>query len=267
MKIAYYKSVWGMDGTLYEQLEKIAAAGYDGVECGVPEASCRKEFLSRLRGHGLSFIAQVQTVPDHYDSYKRQVEDAAALLPECIVCHSGRDTMTWREQVSLYDKVTAFEQGFPIPVAHETHRGRPTFAPWTTNALLERYPDLKICADFSHWCCVCESLLEDQQERMALPAARTIHIHARVGFAQGPQVPDPGAPEYAAELAAHEEWWKRVIKHHMRAGSGQLTVTAEYGPQRYMPSIPYEDRPVADLWEVCNWAADRFRSMCEGLEG
>jgi hypothetical protein len=37
-------------------------------------------------------------------------------------------------------------------------------------------------------------------------------IHARVGYCAGPQVPDPSAPEYAKEVAAHFKYWKEVMK-------------------------------------------------------
>ena len=37
-------------------------------------------------------------------------------------------------------------------------------------------------------------------------------IHARVGYEEGPQVPDPAAPEYAGEVKCHMGWWEAIMK-------------------------------------------------------
>lgn len=78
--------------------------------------------------------------------------------------------------------------------------------------VLIRIDGLKINADFSHWCCVCESLLDAEESHMAAVIERTIHIHGRVGYAEGPQVSDPRAPEYHKELERHEDWWERIVQ-------------------------------------------------------
>ena len=49
-------------------------------------------------------------------------------------------------------------------------------------------------------------------------------IHARVGYEEGPQVPDPAAPEYAAEVKCHMGWWESIMTvcrrhHHYRRRS------------------------------------------------
>ncbi len=55
---------------------------------------------------------------------------------------------------------------------------------------------MKINADFSHWVCVTESYLENFQDELNEAIYRAEHIHARVGFTQGPQIPDPGLPAW-----------------------------------------------------------------------
>ncbi len=79
-----------------------------------------------------------------------------------------------------------------IRIAHETHRGRILYNPWITRDLCVKYADLKLTADLSHFCVVAERVFAhddaDWMEVMEQVAAHTIHIHARVGYAQGPQV-------------------------------------------------------------------------------
>jgi hypothetical protein len=269
MKVKSIKSLWGMEGSLESQFERIASAGYDGIESPLPNMieklfgfpAEEKLFRRLLEQYELEYIAMVFTDgPNHAESFSEQVERAAELAPIMINSHSAGDNMTFYEQVGFFQEALAVEQKVGIPVGHETHRGRAMFTPWTTGALLREFPELKLTADFSHWVCVCESLLDNQKDHMELAINRAIHIHTRVGYAQGPQVPHPGAPEYSFELSTHEHWWKQIVKAHAHAGT-QLTFTPEFGPQPYMPRLPFTDQPVADLWQVCLWMKGRFEQM------
>jgi hypothetical protein len=40
-----------------------------------------------------------------------------------------------------------------------------------------------------------------------------------------------------------------------------LTFTPEYGPPTYLHTLPHTQMPVADLWQVCLWAAARARQV------
>lgn len=78
-----------------------------------------------------------------------------------------------------------------------------------------------------------------------------------MGYEEGPQVPDPRAPEYGTHLAAHEAWWDLIWASQARRGFEVSTLTPEFGPPRYLHTLPYSDCPVADLEAVCDWQALR----------
>lgn len=141
-------------------------------------------------------------------------------------------------------------------MAHETHRGRTFYNPWTTARVLEGVDGLQLCCDLSHWVCVCERLLDDEGI-LRLCAQRCLHIHARVGYEEGPQVPDPAAPEYRPHLEAHERWWDMMWDQQEKRGMAATTLTPEFGPPAYLHTLPHTNVPVADLWAVCNWQAAR----------
>ena len=264
-QITLYKALWGMNGTLEEQFAKIAAAGcYQGIETGVPAKEDASRFQELLAQYNFSYIAMVYTRgDDHAASFEAQAEAAARFKPVLINSHSAKDSMPYEAQRQFFDKALAVERAIGIPVAHETHRGRAMFTPWSTAALLKDFPELKITADFSHWCCVCESLLPDQQDNLKLAFERAYHIHARVGYAEGPQVPHPAAPEHAKELSVHEAWWKEIVKVRSAAGQQALTLTPEFGPPGYMHTLPFTKQPVSDLWDVCLWMAERAKSYAD----
>jgi len=86
-----------------------------------------------------------------------------------------------------------------------------------------------------------------------------VHIHARVGHPEGPQVSDPRAPEWSDAVEAHLGWWQRVAVHQRSHGAPVLTITPEFGPPTYMPALPFTRQPVANLWEVNVYMRDLLK--------
>jgi hypothetical protein len=249
-----------MPGTWEFRLRQIAEAGYTGVETAMPEVQDEELFRERMAKYGLDLILQIYTEgPDHAASFEAQARRAASFQPLLINSHSAKDSMPYDEQIGFFKRALQVEQEIGVPVAHETHRGRATFTPWNTARLLHDLPELKIAADFSHWCNVCESLLYDQEENLKLAMQRTVLIHGRVGYEQGPQVPDFRAPEYEYALVRHEEWWDRICDLHQAAGRPYVLFTPEFGPPGYMHTQPFTNQPVVDLWDICKAMGDRFR--------
>jgi len=250
-----------MSGTASQQIAAIAAADYNGVESACEEIADPAGFKALLEEHKLDYIPLIYTEGDHYASFECLIDLAATYAPQKIVAHAGRDVMSFREQVQFFTHALKIEQAYGIPIAHETHRRRPLFSPMNTLALLAELPELKLNIDLSHWCCVTESMLEDHGEAVHRALAQSIHLHARVGYENGPQVPDPRVREWEAHQGRFEVWWKEYVSTQLRSGASVCTVTPEYGPPSYMHTLPATGLPAADLWEVCLWSAIRFREM------
>jgi sugar phosphate isomerase/epimerase len=257
MELKQFKALWGMEGTYAEQLARASEAGYAGVEAPAPAAAQAEEFAALLDKYRLGYIAQV--FADGAADFGEQVKAAAGFKPLKIVSHSARDCMTEAEQDRFFAAALETEARYGIPIGHETHRHRAMFTPWTTARLLNKFPELRITADFSHWTNVCESHLDDQKENLAIAIARAIHIHGRIGYPEGPQVPHPGAPEYRSELELFLGWWKDILARQAAEGAAFATFTSEFGPPGYMHTLPFTQAPVADLWEVNRWMSDRMQ--------
>ncbi|MDF2814935.1 MAG: sugar phosphate isomerase/epimerase [Paenibacillus sp.] len=268
MKMKMIKSTWGMPGTsLLEKTRQIIEAGYEGIETVIPQEDEIKPFLAMVKEHKLELIVQVFTEGgDHFPSLREQVEQAAKLEPTLINSHSLKDSTPYDAQRAFFEKALRLEEAVGVRIGHETHRGRAFFTPWNTANMLKEYQELKITADFSHFCCVCESLLADQSDNLRTIINNSIHIHARVGYAEGPQVPHPAAPEYRQELEAHEGWWEQILLQNAKRGKHILTVTPEFGPPGYLHTLPFTNHPVADLWDLTAWMSgrlkERFASYC-----
>lgn len=95
-----------------------------------------------------------------------------------------------------------------------------------------------------------ESYLHDQQAAIDLAISRTDHIHARVGFPEGPQITDPRDPDWKEAVDIHLGWWKRIVEIHRKEGQKVFTITPEFGPFPYMTTLPLTRQPIANQWEI-----------------
>jgi len=120
---------------------------------------------------------------------------SSSSLPTIIGVNAHTGTDMWDEALaanffaSFDEHVRALGE---VPrISHETHRGRVLRCPFVTARLLQKIPKLRLTSDFSHWVILSERLLDTEYERSLIDnqmAHAMVHIHARVGTPQMPQV-------------------------------------------------------------------------------
>lgn len=257
LTLQFFCPRWGQEHETYDTFcRKVKEAGYDGIEAPVPSDAGEKDALmSALAKFDLLLIGQYyQSFERDFDVHKNNYEKHLRCLMEArpvkIDSQTGKDYYSLEQNKELFDLAKKISVEYNIPVAHETHRNKALYAAHTTKNILEQIPDLPITADFSHWCVVAESLLEDQEEAIALACRHAIHIHARIGYEEGPQVNDPRSPEWERQLQVHLQWWDTILRHREKNGDFTMTISPEFGPLPYMPSAPYTRQPLANQWEI-----------------
>ena len=273
MKLALFKTLWGYTGSLAQAVESCRTAGWDGLEGPTPATQSERDgFRSRLEDASLDYIAEICTagnyVPDrrarleqHLESLRVQAEAALECQPLFLTVIAGCDAWSVEQSVEFFGQAIALASQLGIIASFETHRSRSFFNPWTTRDVLRQLPELWLTSDYSHWCVVCERLIDTEPEVLAFCAERAHHIHGRVGYDQGPQVPHPAAPEFADALAAHERWWSQIWRTQRERGRLRTTFTPEFGPDGYLHCLPFTTAPVSDLNEINSWIADRARKL------
>lgn len=260
---------WG-----HEQLEiedffaNVKASGYDGVDTWLPEdVTERKRFIRLLDEYDLLMVShQHQASGSNIDEFCKSFEYYLSLSlesdPILINSHSGRDFFTLEQQLRIIDIAENFSVKNNIRVAHETHRGRIGFGPTNSRELFRLRPNMKITADFSHWVCVTESYLENFEKELNEAIKRTEHIHARIGFNEGPQIPDPRSSFWQKEVDFFLRLWGKIIAHHQSIGTAFFTITPEFGPPPYMWTNIGDNSPVANQWDInlylMNLLRDKF---------
>ncbi len=258
---------WGFTGTVDAFCAKAKKAGYDGIEMWWPgTAGAQKELFDALKKHQLEIgflVGGSDADPDkHFAQFRTMIDGAAYQTiqrPLYINCHSGRDFFSPADSGKFIEYTNKLAKETGLTICHESHRSRIMFAAHVAKQYFQKYPDLRLTLDISHWCNVHESLLHDQEETVQFALSRTDHVHARIGHPEGPQVNDPRAPEWEATVKRHLEWWDTVVQHKIKNGSNRLTILTEFGPPDYMPTLPYTRQALSDQWGINEYMMQLLR--------
>lgn len=248
---------WGFTGNRDQLCAAIKKEGYDGIEVWWPgDAKGQEELFAALKKHNLkvAFLCGgwQQDHKEHLETFRKTTTEAANnkwQQPLYINCHSGKDHFSMEENKPFIDHTTQLSKQSGVPIYSRTHRGRIMFAAHITRDYINKFPDLRLTFDVSHWCNVHESLLADQAATLELALQRVEHIHARIGHAEGPQVNDPRAPEWNDAVQQHLAWWDKVVARKKSKGE-RMTFLTEFGPPDYMPTVPYTRQALADQWGI-----------------
>lgn len=244
-------------------VDKVFSAGYDGIEINLPpsETSFTKELLKlveqvRTNNPDFLFITQQLTAPgsSSVDAYistmKKRLSELSAFQPTCINSQTGADYYSFDDNCRVIEAALTISSQTGVRILHETHRGRFSFHAPSLLPYLQQFPELELVADFSHFCTVSESLLQEQEAVIQQIIPHVSHIHARVGHQQGAQVNDPFAPEWKEHFSVFELWWQQILVHQQQKGSTGFSITPEFGPAPYMPSLPFTQQPLGNQWEI-----------------
>jgi len=272
MKIKYGCTYWGSERFKPKEfIAKVADAGYEGVELFLqPPDTLTDEFLKaieeiRNEKPDFYFILLQLTFPgadsvnDYISKMEKQLLTLAKLSPLFINSHTGRDYFSFDDNCRAIETAMNVSAKTGVRILHETHRGRFSFHAATLFNYLKQFPEIELVGDFSHFCTVSESMLEDQQHILKEIIPHISHIHARVGFEQGPQVNDPAAPEWQSHLNIFINWWQEVIEYKSAKGSNLITMTPEFGPAPYMTQMPVSQTPLSDQWNDNIYMMEKLR--------
>lgn len=258
MAVEFYCPRWGSEELTWEDFcAQVKQEGYQGIEVGIANNAGQNELDEMWNVAGkyeLKLIAQFydsahSDFSKHIAVYQSWLEKIKPYPCTKIDSQTGRDIFSFEQNYQLVQAALNFTLQTGVEVMHETHRHKCLFAAHIAKDYLQSIQEMKITLDVSHWVCVAESFLEDQSDAMQLAIERTGHIHARVGYTEGPQIPDPRVAEWQPAVAAHLAWWDQIAERKKELGE-TLTITSEFGPYPYMVNLPGTVTPISNQWEV-----------------
>jgi hypothetical protein len=211
--------------------------------------------------HPKDAAGNTRDVETHKKVWGGQVREAALLKPVlyAINSHTGKDYFSPAEADDLFSYCVALEKELGVTVNHETHRARILYSPWPVPRIFDAHPELHYTADLSHFSVVTETGADDPEvcKVVAQITPRTRHVHARVGFQEGPQVPDPRGPLWAPYLEGYKKWWRAIYQARVDAGADTVSTTPEFGPWMYAwvdahaaGPVPSRKDTLNNIWDI-----------------
>jgi sugar phosphate isomerase/epimerase len=281
----------GPDNDRFEKVaEEYASRGYGGFDMAVQHILLlgKERVVRALAKHNLKIMAKIyssghsgsipsenpvalaaaevphpkqgKTVGEHIAVWNAQIREAVvpSLRPFLlgIASQGGRDYFTHEDADAFFTNSAAMSKEIGLPIFHETHRHRLLYSPWEAVRMVRRHPELRLLGDLSHYCVVCEAAPDDADLNGAIVELipRIGHVHARVGFEEGPQILDPREPRWAKHVEGHMAWWRDVFRAAKARGDAHVTVTPEFLPPPYAWSVHgsegYPGTAVVDVHEV-----------------
>ena len=264
MQIRYCCTYWGSEKDTPDVfVNKVLLAGYNGIEIFLPflKDKFTEAFIEEVEGvmnknADFLFIAQHivavenSSIDDYINKVKKNLTELSAFQPSFINAHTGKDYFSFDDNCRLIEAALNISNKTGIRILHETHRGRFSYHAASLLPYLQKFPEMELVGDFSHFCTVSESMLVEQEEMIQQIIPHIAHIHARVGHEQGPQVNDPFAPEWENHFKIFEKWWEAILQHKEQKNTQTFSITPEFGPLPYMPSMPYTKQPLSNQWDL-----------------
>jgi len=263
LKINFYCPRWGSEDIPWNRFcEEVKTAGFDGVEVYPLKTPNEKpEMLRQLAANGLEFSLLHAEMKEGkgFEKYKLALErnlyelvsyQNDKIKPQFITTQTGREYYSQEQMTECFEICDRISEQSGIKIIQETHRNKWSYAAHIVKDYLEKFPSLELALDVSHWICVSESYLEDQQDAIDIAIQHTTHLHARVGHLEGPQVTDPRAEENQEALTQHLMIWDKWIMHLRKNKISKCTITPEFGPYPYMSYKNNTTKPIASQWGI-----------------
>ena len=272
-----YTSLWAMmphdqSGVIlsYEEIcEKVAAAGYDGMalDLGAGDIAQAREVQPIMARYGLTPL--IVAFPKTVESMREVLvmsKDFGAPFVDIIgqVMPISVDGM-----IPVIRRWMDMAEEIGIPVQFETHRNCITNDLFTTLSLLDAIPEMRLCADLSHYVVDREFKLPLQHhEKMMISRIldRADSFQGRVASRQQIQL-QLNFPQHQKWVELFKGWWREgMADWRARNASGDCVFVCELGPPEYAMTGP-DGREMSNRWEEAQVIKGWVEELWEELGG
>ncbi len=266
---------WGAEHISWNDfLDRVLLEGYQGIEWypyGEKEVLNFSNIFQALTDRDLQYSIVFAVFGDtpSFESYLIALEEQLVemaqlgqygLAPRFISAQVGREYYSQEQILACLTVCEKVEQLTGIPIYQETHRNKWTYAVHRIPSIKKAFPALKLTLDISHWYCVSESYLEDQQDQVFDLLPQVYHVHTRVGHTQGSQISDVSNPRNELALRKHLEVWQQYVNLQLSNGRRRFTFTTEFGPPPYLISSGNAEQDYEEQWRQNKWIKNYLMS-------
>lgn len=274
-QLKLYTSLWAMqphDQTgdklpLDAVCEKVAQAGYHGlaIDLGAADVSVAHAVRPHLERYGLTplIVAFPKTVTGFEDTL-HMAKDFGAPFVDVIgqvmpieLNEMEKIIHTW---IDMADRIG-------MPIQFETHRNCITNDLYTTLQLIRRIPEMRLCADLSHYVVDREfwfPMSDHDLDLISQILRRSDSFQGRVASRQQIQL-QLAFPQNQKWVGLFKGWWREgMADWRARNTSGDCIFTCELGPPEYAMTGP-DGREMSNRWEealqIKAWVEDIWNEL------
>ena len=253
-----YTSLWAMqphDQTgiklPYDEVcEMVSSAGYDGmaIDLGAGDVAQAHEVRPHMERHGLTPL--IVAFPKTVESLRETLvmaKDFGSPFVDVIgqVMPLSVDGMipVVREWIEMADQIG-------IPIQFESHRNCITNDLYSTLCLLDAVPEMRMCADLSHYVVDREFWFPISERDLGLISRvlqRSDSFQGRVASRQQIQL-QLDFPQHQKWVKLFKNWWREGLKDWRQRSSGDCIFLCELGPPEYAMTGP-DGIEMSNRWE------------------
>lgn len=249
-KLKIYQSLWAMElrgpadenGQVFEhsdeaRFEMIKAAGFDGV-CLDPAANEIEDCLAKIplfEKHGLECM--INAFPSNDDDLRALLGLSKDMNATTFSIIGTVYPLTVKEAVPIVRRWIDIAGEMDVPIMFETHRDCITNDMFFTLELMDAVPEMRLCADFSHYVLGRELALplsSQFQELFDRLIQRSDCFQGRIANREQIQFP-LDFPQHAQWVELFKNWWEAGFKSWRARNDDDddLVFLTELGPPPY----------------------------------
>ena len=275
-----YQSLWAMElrhprlpeSSGKVKFEKVAAAGFDGIclDPAVEEIPKCRGLASLFQEHGLGCM--INAFPNRLEDMQPLLELADDLDACMVNVISGVMPVRPEEAVPLVRRWSEEAAAHGMPLLFETHRDSLLNDLYFTLQLIELVPEMRLCADLSHF-------VVDRELRVPVPTRDEAYIQAilersdcfqgRVASREQIQV-QINFPQHQQWVDIFKGWWRDGIRmwRQRNADDAVLRFLCELGPPPYAIT-DIDQNELSDRWDealqIRAWAREIWAELDDEL--
>lgn len=266
-----YTSLWAMQPhdqsgvklPLEQVCEMVAAAGFDGmaIDLGASDVAVAHEVRPHMDAYGLTPL--IVAFPKTIDSLEDTLHMAGDFGAPFVDVIGQVMPIALDDMVPVIETWMAMSDRIGVPIQFETHRNCITNDLYTTLQLMDRVPDMRICADLSHYVVDREFWFPLSDHDMALISRilqRSDSFQGRVASRQQIQL----QLEFAQNqkwVELFKGWWREgLTSWRARNAQGDCIFVCELGPPEYAMTGP-DGREMSNRW----YEAQVIKKWVEGI--
>ena len=246
----------------YDQVcEMVANAGYNGmaIDLGAGDVAQAHEVRPHMDRHGLTPL--IVAFPKTVESLRETLimaKDFGSPFVDVIgqVMPLSLDGMIpiIRQWMDMADEIG-------VPIQFESHRNCITNDLYSTLCLLDAIPEMRMCADLSHYVVDREFWHPMSERDMGLISRilqRSDSFQGRVASRQQIQL-QLDFPQHQKWIDLFKVWWREGFEDWRKRSNGDCIFLCELGPPEYAMTGP-DGREMSNRWEealqIRRWVQD-----------